>query len=102
MYLVPKDKRRSYLVSEPNYHPIKWFSANLLAIEMNKAKVEMNNQSIQVCQYYKISKRVMDKIWHDYIKLKYGSKANLCYMDTDSFIVNIKTKDVHKDTTKDV
>ena len=57
MYLATTDKRRSYLVSEPNYHPIKWFSENLLAIEMNKAKVEINNQSIQVCQYYKISKK---------------------------------------------
>ena len=26
--------------------------------------------------------KVMDKICHDCIKLKYGSKANLCYMDT--------------------
>ena len=34
--LVTTDKRRNELVSEPNYHTRKWFSENLLAIEMNK------------------------------------------------------------------
>ena len=35
------------------------------------------------------------------MKPKYGEKANLCYMDTDSFIIYIKTKDVYVDITKD-
>ena len=40
--LVTTDKRRNRLVSETNYHTIKWFSENLLAIEMKKTKVKMN------------------------------------------------------------
>ena len=40
--LVATDKRRNQLVSEPNYHTTKWFSENLLAIEMKKAKVKTN------------------------------------------------------------
>ena len=32
--LVTTDRRRNQLVSEPNYHTTKWFSENLLAIEM--------------------------------------------------------------------
>ena len=40
--LVTTDKRRNQLVSEPNHHTTKWFSKNLLAIEMKKAKVKMN------------------------------------------------------------
>ena len=40
--LVTTDKRRMQLVSEPNYHTTKWFSENLLAIEMKKTKVKMN------------------------------------------------------------
>ena len=35
---VTKDKRRNQLASEPNYHTTKWFSENLLAIEMKKTK----------------------------------------------------------------
>ena len=34
--LVTKEKRRNYLVSEPNYHTTKFFTENLLAIEMKK------------------------------------------------------------------
>ena len=40
--LVTTDKRRNQLVSETNYHTTKWFSENLLAIEMRKIKVNMN------------------------------------------------------------
>ena len=40
--LVTTDKRRNQLVSEPNYQTTKWFSENLLAIEMKKIKVKMN------------------------------------------------------------
>ena len=40
--LVTTDKRRNQLVSEPNYHMIKYFSKDLLAIEIKKVKVKMN------------------------------------------------------------
>ena len=40
--LVKTDRRRNQLVSEPNYHAIKCFSENLVAIEMKKTKVKMN------------------------------------------------------------
>ena len=36
--LVTTDTRRNRLVSEPNYHTTKWFSENLLAIEIRKDK----------------------------------------------------------------
>ena len=40
--LVTTDKRRNQLMSDFNYHTTKWFSENLLAIEMKKAKIKMN------------------------------------------------------------
>ena len=39
---------------------------------------------------------LMYKSWYDYVKRKYGEKAKLCDMDTDSFIVCIKTDDIYK------
>ena len=34
--LVPTERKRNYLVSEPNYHTTKFFTEDLLAIEMEK------------------------------------------------------------------
>ena len=36
------------------------------------------------------------------ISPKYGDKAKLCYTDTDSFIIYIKTEDFFEDISNDV
>ena len=100
--LVTKDKRRNQLVSEPNYHATKSFSENLLAIETKKIKVKMNKPVYLGLSILEISKTLMYEFWYDYIKPKYKDNAKLCYMDTDSFIVNIKTEDFYEDIANDV
>ena len=79
--VVTTEKRRNYLVLEPNYHTTKFFSDNSLAIETKKVKYEF---------------------WKDYMKPRYKENTKLCYMDTDSFIVHIKTEDIYTDIVKDV
>ena len=49
-----------------------------------------------------ISKTKMYDFWYNYIKGKYGEKANICYMDTGSFNVHLKTDDIYKDIAGDV
>ena len=44
-----------------------------------------------------ISKTLMYKFWYDYLKPKYEDKIKLCYLDTDSFIIYIKTEDFFED-----
>ena len=44
----------------------------------------------------------MYEFWYDYMKPKYSNNVKLCYTDTDSFIINIKTKDFYKDIANDV
>ena len=44
----------------------------------------------------------MYEFWYDYMKPKYGNGVKLCYMDTDSFIMNIKTNDFYEDIANDV
>ena len=44
----------------------------------------------------------MYEFWYDYVKLKYAKKSKLCFMDTNSFIVYIKTDDVYIDIAEDV
>ena len=36
------ERRRNYLLSEPNYHTAKFFTENLLAIEMRKSQILVN------------------------------------------------------------
>ena len=40
--LATTQRRRNYLVSEPNYHTTKFFTEHLLAIEMKKNRNTMN------------------------------------------------------------
>ena len=49
-----------------------------------------------------ISKTLMYEFWYDYIKPKYNDNVKLCYMDTDSFIMNIKTNGFYEDVANDV
>ena len=49
-----------------------------------------------------LSKILMYEFWCNYVKRKYDEKVKLCYMDTDSFIVYIKTGDIYKDIAEDV
>ena len=49
-----------------------------------------------------ISKTLMYEFCYDYIKPKYNSKAKLCYMDTDSVVINIFTEDFFEDSKNDV
>ena len=100
--LVTTDKRRNQLASEPNYHTTKHFSDNLMAIEMKKTRVKMNKLIYLGMSILDISKTFMYEFWYDYIKPKYQGKAKLCYMDTDSFIIHIKTEDFYKDIANDV
>ena len=48
-----------------------------------------------------LNKVVIYGFWYDYVKPKYGEKAKLCYMDTDSFIFHVKTDDIYKDIVGD-
>ena len=83
--LVTTDKRRNQLVSEPNYHSIKGFPEDLVAIKMKKTKIKVNKPVYLDLSILEISKTLMYKFWYDYIKPKYQNNAKLCYMDTDSF-----------------
>ena len=100
--LVTTNERRNNLVSERNYHTTKHFSENLLAIEIRKTKVVLSKPIYLGQAILDISKTLMYEFWYDYIKPKYGKKAKLRYMDTDSFIMHIETEDFYKDIANDV
>ena len=79
--IVTTDKRRSILVSEPNYHSSKCISKDLMIIEMRKVEVKMNKPIY-------LGQAILD--------------ISLYYMDTDGFVMNIKTEDFYKHIVGDV
>ena len=49
-----------------------------------------------------LGKYVVYEFWYDYVEPKYGENRTLCYMDTDNFIVHVKTDDIYKDFAEDI
>ena len=95
-------KKRKVRASEPNYHATKPISEDLLIREMKKREFYMNKPIYSGQAILDISKTLMYEFWYDYIKPKYANNVELCYVDTDSFIMKIKTDDFYKDISNDV
>ena len=101
--LVATEKRKNYLVSEPNYHTTKFFTENILAIEMKtKAEIIMSKPVYLGLSILELSKILMHEFWYHYVKPKYDEKAKLCYMHANSFVVYIKTNDIYRDIAENV
>ena len=75
--LVTTERRRNYLVSEPNYHTTKFSTEYLLAIEMKKTQILMNKAVyLGLSILLELSKILMYELWYDYVKPKYGKKKS--------------------------
>ena len=61
----------------------------------------MNKAIYLVFSILKISKTVLHELQYEHIKPKSQDKANLCYIDTNSFIVNVKTEIIYEDFAND-
>ena len=70
--LIATKRKRNYLVSQPNYHTTKFFTKILLATEMRKTQILMNNPVYLGLSILDLSKTVMHEFWYDYVNPKYG------------------------------
>ena len=71
-------------------------------MKKTKTKVKMDKAVYSGMSVLNISKTLMYKSWYDYIKPRYGDRANLCYMGTDSFIIHIILLFIIHDFYKDI
>ena len=69
---------------------------------MRKIQVNMNKKVYLGLSILEISKTLMHEFWYDYMKPKYADNVKLCYMDTDCFIMHIKTEDFYNHIDNDV
>ena len=67
---VKIEKRRNYLMSEPNYYTTKIFTQNQLAIELKKTQILMNKPVCSGLSILELRKIVMYQFWYDYVKVK--------------------------------
>ena len=100
--LIATEQRRKKLTSKPNYDSCKQFNYDLMAIEMKTTEVLMNKPIAVGQAILDTSKTLMYEFWYDYLKPKYQDNIKLCYMDTDSFRIQIETDDFFKDISNDV
>ena len=94
---VRKQKEEETIWCQNKITTLQSFSQkNLLAIEMKKAEILINKPVNLGLSILELSKILMYEFWYDYVKPIYGEKVKLCYMDTVSFIVYIKTDNIRR------
>ena len=69
---------------------------------MEKTQIIMSKPVYLRLSILDLSKTGMYDFWYDYVKPKYGENAKLCYIDTDNFIVHVKTDYIYKDIAENV
>ena len=69
---------------------------------MRKTQILTNKPVYLGLSILDISKTVMYEFQHDYVKPKYGENAKRCHVDTDSYIVHVKTDDIQRYIAEDV
>ena len=97
--LDPPDEQAKInkLVASPLYADKKEFTNDLAGIQMHKSHLLLNKPVYTGMTILENSKILMYNFYYNFLKKKYGSGCNLLYTDTDSFLLEIATKDVYAD-----
>ena len=69
---------------------------------MRKTQISTSKHVYLGLSILDLNKTVMYEFWYNYVKPKYWEHGKLCYMDTDSFTVHVKTDDIYKCIAEDV
>ncbi|XP_035209175.1 uncharacterized protein LOC118185154 [Stegodyphus dumicola] len=85
------------LIAKPNFKGRTIFEENLAAIHMHKTAVLFDKPIYVGMSILDLSKTLMYDFHYNVMAPKYGKNIILLYMDTDSFIYDIKTDDFYED-----
>ena len=102
IHLIDNRKKAVKLSSKPNFDRCTIFDRNLIAVHMKNTEVYFNKPVYVGQAILDLSKTLMFNFHYNYIRKKYGKKAELLFTDTDSLMYQIKTKDFYKDINTDV
>ena len=91
------------LSSKPNFEQLTIFDENLIACHMKKKTEVYFNKPIYVGQaILDLSKPLMFDFHYNYIRDKFGDKAELLFTDTDSLMYLKQTENFYQDINKDI
>ena len=99
------NNKEDYLkqVMKPNFKGGTLMGEDLISCVMGKVKIKMNKPVYLGQTILDLSKIIIYEFHYDYMKKKYEEKnLKLLYMDTDSLVYKIKTRDLYKDIADDV
>ena len=95
--LVDDRKKALKLTSKPNFDRATIFDEHLVAVHMKKTEVYFNKPIYVGQAILDLSKTLMCKFHYNFIRKKYGDKAELLLTDTDSLMYLTQTDDIKKD-----
>ena len=99
--LVHTRKRLAKLSAKPTYKTTKIFKEDLVAVEMERAKVKLYKPCYSGMCILDLSKLAMYDFFYNYLKKKYGANIQLQMTDTDSFLFHCQTNDIYADMKED-
>ncbi|XP_046399469.1 uncharacterized protein LOC124165964 [Ischnura elegans] len=94
--LVTSEKRLDKLISKSEFLDRTIFSKSLAAVHLRRTSIKMNKPISTGFSVLELSKTLMYNFHYHEMLPKYDKNIKLSYMDTDSFIYEIKTDDVYK------
>ena len=100
--LVHTDRRMRRLSCKPNFHRLLAFNQNLVAVQCLKSTLCLDKPIYVGCAILDTSKTLMYDFHYNYVKQRYGSKARLCFTDTDSLLYEFTdVDDIYRDMKED-
>lgn len=90
-------KGANTFIAKPNFKNISIFHENLVAIQMQRLRVVYNKPIYIGFSVLELSKTLMYDFYYNFLQTTYQDRINLCYMDTDSFILKIFSEDLYCD-----
>ena len=95
--LINTPERFQKLENKPSYKHRHIINEDLVAVELEKAMVELDKPIYMGLSILDYSKIHMYSFYYDVLKPKYNDKIKLAYTDTDSFIIHVETDDIYTD-----
>ena len=99
---VTDEKKLVKLSLNPTYVSSKIFNEDLKAVHRIKETLTLNRPAYVGMCILDLSKTLMYNFHYNYIKNRYGDRAELLFTDTDSLTYEIEAEDVYKDFWNDI